>query len=91
MEKIKKKRKLRVPVKKIILATIAIAGLVSVAVVAPNALQAIGYFSGNKKYKKYDQKYLDKECSQMPANDLSWYFCGAGRTYDLWLGLCCRA
>ena len=51
MEKIKKKRKLRVPVKKIILATIAI------AVVAPNALQAIGYFSGNKKYKKYDQKY----------------------------------
>ena len=39
---------------KIILTTIKVVGFLSIAILAPNALQIIGQFSGRKKY---DQKY----------------------------------
>ncbi|MFC1623565.1 CRISPR-associated endonuclease Cas2 [Patescibacteria group bacterium] len=41
-------------IQKILLATVATAGILSVAVMAPNALQVIGQFSGKKRY---NQKY----------------------------------
>ena len=51
------KNKNSINYKKIILATIATAGLVSIAVVAPNALQTIGQFTGkNRRNKKYYAK-----------------------------------
>ncbi|MCG2695239.1 CRISPR-associated endonuclease Cas2 [Candidatus Parcubacteria bacterium] len=39
-------------IKKIVLTTIATAGLISVVVLAPNALQVIRQFSGKKKYSR---------------------------------------
>ncbi len=42
----------KIPIKKIILITIAVAGILSVAVLAPNALQVIKQFS-KKDYKKH--------------------------------------
>jgi len=52
----------KINIKKIILATVATAGLVGVAVVAPNILQVIDQISGKKKYSRkiYVNKTIDK-------------------------------
>lgn len=56
-------RKTNIKVGKIILLTIAGAGLLSMAIVAPNALQAIDMFTGKKnKYRKY---YIDNAISRL--------------------------
>ncbi|MEA2112765.1 MAG: hypothetical protein U9P50_02210, partial [Patescibacteria group bacterium] len=53
----------KIPVKKIILTTIATAGLLSVALVAPNALQVIKQFSGKDDYSR--KKYLDNSIGNL--------------------------
>jgi len=53
----------RVPVKKIILTTIAVAGVLSVAVLAPNVLQVIKQFSGREGYRK--KKYLNNSVGRL--------------------------
>lgn len=56
-------KKTNIKVGKIVLMTIAGAGLLSMAVVAPNALQVIDMFSGKKnKYRKY---YIDSAVSRL--------------------------
>jgi CRISPR-associated endonuclease Cas2 len=48
------KKENNINIQKIILSTVAIVGIMSVAVVAPNALQVIGKFSKkNKRHRKY--------------------------------------
>ncbi len=47
----------KIPVQKIILTTIAIAGVLSIALLAPNALRVIKQFSGKKGFHR--KKYLD--------------------------------
>ncbi len=46
----------KIKIGKIILKTVAVAGVLSVAVLAPNALQMIGSFYGGKK-KRFNPKY----------------------------------
>ncbi|MFC1623548.1 CRISPR-associated endonuclease Cas2 [Patescibacteria group bacterium] len=58
----------KVPVKKIVLTTIATVGLVSVAVMAPNALQALKMFSNNTKYNK--KQYLSKVIQNLLNKEL---------------------
>jgi len=53
----------KIPIKKIILSTIAITGLVSVAVLAPNVLQVAGKFFNNKKYQR--KKYLESSITNL--------------------------
>lgn len=56
-----KKLNKNIPIKKIILSTIAIAGVLSIAVVAPNALQVVGQFSNkNNRSRKYNTNYAIK-------------------------------
>jgi len=52
----------KINIQKIILSTIAAVGIMGVAVVAPNALQVLGQFSGKKKYSRkiYINKTIDK-------------------------------
>ncbi len=53
------KREQKIKIAKIILKTIAVAGVISVAILAPNALQALDMFYGNRK-KRYNVKYYVK-------------------------------
>lgn len=53
----------RIPIKKIILTTIAVTGILSVAILAPNALQVIKQFSGKENYKK--KKYLNNSIGNL--------------------------
>jgi len=46
-----------ISIQKIVLTTIAVVGVLSVAILAPNALQVIKQFSGRKKYNQ--KKYLN--------------------------------
>ncbi len=63
MEKIKK-----IPVQKILLTTIAVAGILSVAVLAPNALQVIKQFSKGKNYER--KKYLNNSIGRLEKKGL---------------------
>ena len=56
LEKQAKEIRRRVNMRKIVLQTIATAGVLSVALVAPNALQVLKMFDGNKM-RKLDPKY----------------------------------
>lgn len=61
-------KKTNIKVGKIILLTIAGAGLLSMAIVAPNALQAIDTITGKKsKYRKY---YIDSAISRLMKQGL---------------------
>ncbi|TSC69285.1 MAG: phenylacetic acid degradation operon negative regulatory protein, partial [Parcubacteria group bacterium Gr01-1014_70] len=52
---IKKTKRDRVPYQRIVLETIALAGMISMAILAPNALQAFSLFGyGKKKYVRED-------------------------------------
>ena len=53
----------KISIKKIILLTIATAGVLSVAILAPNALRVIRQFSGKEDYKK--KKYLDNSIGNL--------------------------
>src|SRR3990167_8970903 len=54
----------KVNVAKIILGVVAVAGLLSVVMVAPNALQVLKMFDGNKR--KYNPKYyFDKKTQDL--------------------------
>jgi len=53
----------KIPVKKIILTTIATAGILSVAILVPNALQVIKQFSGKNNYPR--KKYLDNSIGNL--------------------------
>ena len=60
----KNKKQNKIPVKNIILKTIAVAGVVGMAVVAPNVLQALKIFSNdNKKYNK--KVYINKSITNL--------------------------
>ncbi|MFH1402049.1 MAG: hypothetical protein ABIG87_00300 [Patescibacteria group bacterium] len=53
----------KIPVKKIILMTVAVVGLIGVAVLAPNALQVIKQFSGKNNYNR--KKYLNNSIGNL--------------------------
>ncbi len=53
----------RIPVQKILLTTIAVAGILSVAVLAPNALKVIKQFSGDKGFRR--KRYLDNSIGNL--------------------------
>ena len=53
----------RIPIQKIILTTIAVAGVLSVALIAPNALQVIRQFSGKQNYNK--KNYLNNSIGNL--------------------------
>jgi len=55
-------------VKKVILETIKIAGLISMTMVAPNAIQSLKLLDGNKE--KYRRWYVDKTIEKMTAQKL---------------------
>jgi CRISPR-associated endonuclease Cas2 len=60
----KNKKQNKIPVKNIILKTIAVAGVVGMAVVAPNVLQALKIFSNDSK--KYNKKvYINKSITNL--------------------------
>ncbi len=56
----------RVSIKKMILITIATAGILSVALVAPNALQMIKQFSGKQNYNK--KNYIKSSLGKLLKN-----------------------
>ena len=49
-----------IPVTKIVLSTVAVIGLVSVAMIAPNALQALKIFGVGYSKKKYTQAQVNR-------------------------------
>jgi DNA-binding transcriptional regulator PaaX len=56
---IKKRKRNQVPYQRIVLETIALAGILSMAVVAPNAIQALSLFGyGKKKYSQRDYQVV---------------------------------
>jgi len=62
------KKENNINIQKIILSTVAIVGIMSVAVVAPNALQVIGKFSKkNKRHRKY---YINTSIKNLLNRDL---------------------
>ena len=58
----------RIPVQKILLTTIAVAGVLSVAILAPNALKVIKQFSGDKGFRR--KKYLNNSIGRLQKNGL---------------------
>lgn len=58
----------KIPVQKILLTTIAVGGLLSVAVLAPNALKVIKQFSGGKDYNR--KKYLNNSIGRLEKDGL---------------------
>ncbi|PIR57945.1 MAG: hypothetical protein COU71_01340 [Parcubacteria group bacterium CG10_big_fil_rev_8_21_14_0_10_38_31] len=60
-------RKKQIKVAKIILKTIALAGLISMAVLAPNALQALDIFYDRDKRKYNKKQYLNKSIERLKA------------------------
>ena len=58
----------KIPIQKILLTTVAVAGVLSVAVLAPNALQVIKQFSGDKSF--YRKKYLNNSIGRLQKNGL---------------------
>ncbi|OGD68414.1 hypothetical protein A2996_03555 [Candidatus Campbellbacteria bacterium RIFCSPLOWO2_01_FULL_34_15] len=62
------KKDKKVNLKKIILTTIATAGLLSVVILAPNALQVLEQFSGKKKYHR--KKRLNGAIENLLRKDL---------------------
>ena len=58
----------KIPVQKILLTTIAVAGVLSIAVLAPNALKVIKQFSGNKNFRR--KKYLNNSIGRLQKNGL---------------------
>lgn len=64
------KRETKINMIKIVLMTVAAAGVISMAVVAPNALQSLDMFYGDKK-RKYNPKYhLNKTIIKMKKRGL---------------------
>jgi len=55
----------KIPVKKIILTTVATAGLLSVAILAPNALQVLKQFSGKDRFGSKEKYYLNKSIKNL--------------------------
>lgn len=65
MDKVEKRG---VNVQQIVLATIKVAGLLAVAVLAPNCVQLIRYLPGHKKY--YRKKYLEQTAEKLNRRGL---------------------
>lgn len=64
------KRETKIKIGKIILGTIAVAGVLAVAAIAPNVLQAIDLFRGKEKRKYHQGYYLKRTIAKMKEKGL---------------------
>ncbi len=64
------KKETKIMVGKIILGTIAVAGVLAVAAIAPNALQAIDLFYGKNKRKYHMGSYMKKTVTNLKERGL---------------------
>jgi len=81
MEQDLKKEMRKTKIQRAILTTVGIAGILSIAAVAPNALQLLGMFGLNKKTKTYRRDAINNSVKRLVEKKLLIYEKRKGKSY----------
>lgn len=75
------KRETKIKIRKIILGTIAVAGVLAIAAIAPNALKAIDLFRGGERRKYHMGSYVNRSIVNLKNRGLITFKKERGKTF----------